>query len=155
MSSYPCGGANHLFPQYAHTVSTYGTAPGYPQPTLSSIAPSYYRYLTSEDVMLMVRQQPREALILAAGKDKNRKPVDPPPIIQLHVNHDADPQKNFLQSPYLFMTCTLYDQSGDNPVVDESGSPMKKESVLAGNIVSSLHRLKDNENNEGAFFVFG
>lgn len=105
--------------------------------------------------MLMVRQQPREALVLTAGKDKNRKPVDPPPIIQLHVNHDADPQKHFLQSPYLFMTCTLYDQSGDNPVVDESGNSMKKESVLAGCLVSSLHRLKDNENTEGAFFVFG
>jgi hypothetical protein len=111
--------------------------------------------------MLMVRQQPREALVLTAGKDKNRKPVDPPPIIQLHVNHDADPQKNFLQSPYLFMTCTLYDQSGDNPVVDksgnvdDSGNSMKKESVLAGCLVSSLHRLKDNENTEGAFFVFG
>ncbi len=138
----------------------YGTMLGFAQPTSSLLAPPppavpLYRHLNSEDVILVVRQQPREALVLTAGKDKNRKPVDPPPIIQLLVHQDADPQKHFLQSPYLFMTCTLYDQNGDNPVVGESGSTVKKESVLAGCLVSSLHRLKDNENTEGAFFVFG
>jgi len=147
--------------------------PSYPQPLptttpISSIAPSAappYRYLIPEDIVLVVRQQPREALVLTAGKDKNRKPVDPPPIIQLIVQQEADPHKHFLQSPYLFMTCTLYDQNGDKPVVEksvveksvveESGSSVKKESVLAGSLVSSLHRLKDNDNTEGAFFVFG
>ena len=159
MSSYPCG---PLYPTFAPGASPYGTMPGYaqPLPTSSPLAPPpavppQYRHLNSEDVILVVRQQPREALVLTAGKDKNRKPVDPPPIIQLLVHQDADPQKHFLQSPYLFMTCTLYDQNGDNPVVGESGSSVKKESVLAGCLVSSLHRLKDNENTEGAFFVFG
>lgn len=141
MSSYPCGAGGPLYPTYA--------------PIAPPSIPPHYRHLNSEDVVLVVRQQPREALVLTAGKDKNRKPVDPPPIIQLLVHQDADPQKHFLQSPYLFMTCTLYDQNGDNPVVDGSGSSSRKESVLAGCLVSSLHRLKDNENTEGAFFVFG
>jgi len=171
MSSFSYEGSP-LYPTYSPGAPSYGTMPEYSQPlptcsTLSSIvlppAPPYHRHLTSEDVALVVRQQPKQALVLPPSKDKdkdknkdkNRKPVDPPPIVQLLVNHDADPQKFFLHSPYLFMSCTLYDQNGDNPVADESGSSVKKESVLAGCMVSSLHRLKDDGNTEGAFFVFG
>lgn len=70
----------------------------------------------SQDITLHLRQQPKEALVTTEGKEKGesaplliplpcfaslctdppppaRKPVDPPPIIQLTVGHNADPQQ--------------------------------------------------------------
>ena len=41
---------------------------------------------------------------------------------------------------HFFLTCSLYGHQGQ---------------ALAGTVVSSLHRLKDLDNKEGAFFVFG
>ena len=47
---------------------------------------------------------------------------------------------NYLQSPYYFMCCTLWDPQYDRPA---QTSP---DSLLAGAVVSSLHRLKDVDN---------
>ncbi|KAM0113411.1 hypothetical protein ACP6JB_000801 [Aspergillus fumigatus] len=90
---------------------------------------------TSSDFELIIRQQPNRARV-AGGKEKERKPVDPPPIVQL-------------RSPYYFMCCSLYDANEDQPV------PVPPATALAGTLVSSLHRLKDVDNNDGGFFVFG
>lgn len=82
---------------------------------------------------------------------------------------------NYLQSPYYFMCCNLSDLNQDprNPI----GNPQlsnSQQQVLAGTLVSSLHRLKDVDNTggsniwvhvssrdaevltaDGGFFVFG
>lgn len=100
----------------------------------------------SNDVSLSIRQQPREALVTVDGKEKARKPVDPPPIIQLKVKQHADPQGHFMQSPYLIMIADLW-----HPEEDKANP----EKALSGTICSSLHRLKDVDNKDGAFFVFG
>ncbi|KAF4542148.1 Spore development regulator vosA [Lasiodiplodia theobromae] len=104
------------------------------------------RPLSSADVELVIRQQPKEALVTVDGKEKARKPVDPPPIIQLRVKPNADPQGHYMQSPYLIMIADLW-----HPEEDEA-NPDK---ALSGTICSSLHRLKDVDNKDGAFFVFG
>lgn len=83
------------------------------------------------------------------GKEKARKPVDPPPILELSVNEHEDPRQQFLQSPYLFASVTLFKSEADEPV---DAAPDK---VLTGTLVSSLHRLKDVSNKDGGFFVFG
>ena len=57
--------------------------------------------------------------------------------------------RHYLQSPYYFMCCSLYDALEDRPV------PVPPSTALAGTLVSSLHRLKDVDNNDGGFFVFG
>ncbi|OJD40524.1 velvet factor [Diplodia corticola] len=104
----------------------------------------------SADVELVIRQQPKEALVTVEGKEKAnataRKPVDPPPIIQLKVKQNADPQGHYMQSPYLIMIADLW-----HPEEDEANP----EKALSGTICSSLHRLKDVDNKDGAFFVFG
>ena len=60
-----------------------------------------------EDVSLVIRQQPAEALIAIDGKEKGntfpsprtkltrpaRKPLDPAPIVELRVAQKADPPK--------------------------------------------------------------
>ncbi|KAF9635416.1 Velvet factor [Lasiodiplodia theobromae] len=91
----------------------------------------------SADVELVIRQQPKEALVTVDGKEKARKPVDPPPIIQLRVKPNADPQGHYMQSPYLIMIADLW-----HPDEDEA-NPDK---ALSGTICSSLHRLKDVDN---------
>ncbi|KAI9777608.1 MAG: hypothetical protein M1839_008662 [Geoglossum umbratile] len=102
----------------------------------------------SEDYELHIRQGPERARV-AGVKEKDRKPVDPPPIIQLRIKDDSDPAQNYLQSPYYFMCCNLYDPVHEQPATSAPHT------ALAGTLVSSLHRLKDIDNSDGGFFVFG
>ncbi|EER39764.1 conserved hypothetical protein [Histoplasma capsulatum H143] len=104
--------------------------------------------LQSADFRLTVRQNPERARV-AGGKEKERKAVDPPPIIQLKIDESKDPGQNYLQSPFYFMCCTLYNATEDTPATTAQST------ALAGTLVSSLHRLKDTDNMEGGFFVFG
>ena len=48
--------------------------------------------------------------------------------------------RHYLQSPYYFMCCSLYDATEDRP------APVQPSTALAGTLVSSLHRLKDIDN---------
>ncbi|KAK6536185.1 hypothetical protein TWF281_000430 [Arthrobotrys megalospora] len=107
--------------------------------------------LRSDDYELYIRQGPERARV-AGTKEKDRKPVDPPPIIQLKIRDDSDPQQNYLQSPYYFMCTNLYPAS-ETP--KDTGASSSYNQALAGTLVSSLHRLKDIDNTDGGFFVFG
>ena len=91
-------------------------------------------------------QQPKVALVTVSGKEKARKPLDPPPVVQLKLPR-TDPRQQFLQSPYLFMKVSLL-----KPDVDEQ---LHGDQSLLGSLVSSLHRLKDPKGEDGGFFVFG
>ncbi|KAG0358240.1 velvet factor-domain-containing protein [Gamsiella multidivaricata] len=100
--------------------------------------------------ILNIRQQPIRAKICGA-KERDRRPIDPPPIVQIRLaDPSSDKNKDYLQSPYLFMCCNLVhanDPSG------EIVAPAHR--ALAGTVVSSLNRLKDVDNSDGGFFVFG
>jgi hypothetical protein len=54
--------------------------------------------------------------------------------------------RNYLQSPYYFMCCNLYDVRGEKP------ASASTQAALAGTLVSSLHRLKDIDNSGGSLF---
>ncbi|KAH8668146.1 velvet factor-domain-containing protein [Tricladium varicosporioides] len=101
-----------------------------------------------ESVQLIIRQKPEHAKV-AVGKEKDRKPVDPPPIIQLRISHAQDPHQNYLQSPYFFMSAALLGGTDRDVISGPTGSQ------VAGTTVSSLHRLKDTDNSDGAFFIWG
>ncbi|KAJ9220456.1 hypothetical protein DTO169C6_7200 [Paecilomyces variotii] len=101
------------------------------------------------DFELLIRQQPDRAK-MAGSKERDRKPIDPPPIIQLRIrdgNHYLS--QNYLQNPYYFMCMSLYDAAEDRPAT------VQPSTALAGTLVSSLHRLKDVDNSDGGFFIFG
>ncbi|KAJ9292958.1 hypothetical protein DTO271G3_8256 [Paecilomyces variotii] len=101
------------------------------------------------DFELLIRQQPDRAK-MAGSKERDRKPIDPPPIIQLRIrdgNHYL--AQNYLQNPYYFMCISLYDAAEDRPAT------VQPSTALAGTLVSSLHRLKDVDNSDGGFFIFG
>ncbi|KAL2162081.1 hypothetical protein VTH06DRAFT_7866 [Thermothelomyces fergusii] len=99
------------------------------------------------DFELAVRQQPKYACVAI-----ERKPIDPPPIVQLLVNPRKDPARTFLQNPYLILTARLVRKDDDDNQDDQSAP---KESDLTGTLVSSLYSLKDTDNSQGGFFVFG
>lgn len=120
---------------------------------------------------LIVRQQPLRAQVVQENNPKNRKPIDPPPIIELKYDDPRDPNNSqWLVSPRTFMMVTM--------VVCKDGSNGNEEVLngkyLIGQTVSSLHRLKDINNKgelpgmrsmmrlptltnpaDGGFFVFG
>lgn len=127
---------------YLHRVPHHPTRLPVEQPpkmSLISLSPASYQ--------IYMKQQPREALVVAKGKEKARKAIDPPPIVCLDVKSGIDPQKNYLQNPYLFMVVSLY-----KPDQDEA---LPGSESLTGTLSSSLHRLKDTDNIEMGLFVFG
>ncbi|KAF2867018.1 velvet factor-domain-containing protein [Massariosphaeria phaeospora] len=124
-------------------------------------------HLQSHDIVLTLRQEPDVALVATDAKGKGehpsavwqspkhtpltvkeRKPVDPPPVVEIRVKSITDPAQHFLTSPYLFMTCSLADAVTKEPL-DSIASR-----CLCGSLVSSLHRLKDTDDKDGGFFVF-
>jgi len=92
------------------------------------------------DFDLTIRQQPYRARV-AGGKEKERKSIDPPPIVQFRVREENSClAQYYLQSPYYFMTCSLSDASDDRLV------PVGLSTAFAGTLVSSLDSLKDIDN---------
>ncbi|KAK3619085.1 hypothetical protein LTR56_024243 [Elasticomyces elasticus] len=103
--------------------------------------------LHSGNVSLVIRQNPKTALVTVSKKEKNRKPIDPPPIVQMHV-HDPNVEQSWLVSPYLFLIATLLaGEKGDDVLIGDQ--------YVIGQSSSSLNRLKDVDNKDGGFFVFG
>ncbi|KAL2755497.1 hypothetical protein ACRALDRAFT_1082293 [Sodiomyces alcalophilus JCM 7366] len=104
------------------------------------------------DYVLSIIQHPIHGRV-HNGKDKDRKPIDPPPVVRLQVSPGRDPAGVYLTNPYHFVMCHLIDV-GEK---DSKGQAIEKPvegNKLIGTIVSSLHRLKDVQNQDVAYFVF-
>lgn len=98
---------------------------------------------------LIVRQQPSRAQVVQENNPKNRKPIDPPPIIELKYDDVRDTANSqWLVSPRTFMMVTL--------IICKDGGveELVPGKHLIGQTVSSLHRLKD-INNKGMLKVDG
>jgi len=81
---------------------------------------------------LIVRQQPKYARV-AIGKEKDRKPIDPPPIVQLKLDGMRDPNNNFLQNPYLILTARLVSPKDEDSSSDETRPrPVQKRTLSRG-----------------------
>ncbi|KAI8640583.1 velvet factor-domain-containing protein [Parasitella parasitica] len=97
---------------------------------------------------LTVQQQPEKAR-LCSFKDKvDRRPLDPPPIVQLHQSNSMN-FNDYQNSANFFLHTTLANASDDSDIHDVNGIR-----TTAGSVVQSLHKLKDTNNTEGAFFIF-
>ncbi|CAO0802584.1 unnamed protein product [Mucor circinelloides] len=95
---------------------------------------------------LVVRQQPSKARLCSFKEKVDRRPIDPPPIIQLSSNQQDD---EYLQNPYFFLYATLTDVRGETDLHFVNGNR-----TTAGTVVQSLHKLKDHDNTDGGFFIF-
>ncbi|KAI8581857.1 hypothetical protein K450DRAFT_229573 [Umbelopsis ramanniana AG] len=106
------------------------------------------------EYQLSVRQQPKQSRMCGIGEKADRRPVDPPPIVQLKV---VDPSLSghersaYLQNPYYFMYASL--MAAD---IDEELHLLRdgKTRSTTGSVVSSLYHLKDIDNADAGFFVF-
>ncbi|KAI9361617.1 velvet factor-domain-containing protein, partial [Zopfochytrium polystomum] len=101
---------------------------------------------------LTLWQQPKHSRMCGFGEKVDRRPVDPPPIIQLEIKMPQGSDESwYLYNPYYFMYATLLLPDSDDELhLLRDG----KTRSTTGSIVSSLYRLKDVNNKEGAFFVF-
>ncbi|KAJ6440569.1 velvet factor [Purpureocillium lavendulum] len=98
---------------------------------------------------LTLRQAPIHARV-TIGNEIDRKPIDPPPIVQL-LDHRAYGKSEMYNSPYLFVTSTLVPETYGEPSNDQD-VPTNN---LVGSLASSIHQLRDTDNVEGGFFIFG
>ncbi|KAI9313706.1 velvet factor-domain-containing protein [Dichotomocladium elegans] len=103
---------------------------------------------------LQLRQQPKRSRMCGVGEKADRRPIDPPPIVQLKVidpNLPSSDQISFLQNPYYFMYASL--MAAD---LDEELHLLRdgKTRSTTGSVVSSLYHLKDIDNSDAGFFVF-
>ncbi|KAG2180818.1 hypothetical protein INT43_008397 [Umbelopsis isabellina] len=95
-----------------------------------------------------------ESMVRSLAQLVDRRPVDPPPVIQLELllQSDSSVDRNLMfESPCLFMCATLL------PVHDGIASNFELETTIrsaTGCMVSSLNHLKDLNDDSGAFFVF-
>ncbi|KAI8075360.1 velvet factor-domain-containing protein [Gilbertella persicaria] len=97
---------------------------------------------------LTVRQQPKRAR-LCSFKDKvDRRPLDPPPIVQLHQINQMN-FSDYQNSANLFLHATLVNANGQCHTSLVNGNR-----TLAGSMAQSLNKLRDTNNIEGAFFIF-
>ncbi|CAG8439833.1 5207_t:CDS:2 [Scutellospora calospora] len=103
-----------------------------------------------------VKENPlnRSHTVLGLFKPTDRRPIDPPPIIQLKVHDPTLPQaekSSFLQNPYFFMYASLMapDTTEELHLLRDG-----KTRSTTGSVVSSLYHLKDIDNSDAGFFVF-
>ncbi|KAG1047032.1 hypothetical protein G6F43_010504 [Rhizopus delemar] len=86
------------------------------------------------------------------GEKADRRPIDPPPIVQFQVMDPSLPpnDKTYLQNPYYFMYASL--MAAD---LDEELHLLRdgKTRSTTGSVVSSLYHLKDIDNTDAGFFV--
>jgi hypothetical protein len=104
---------------------------------------------------IIMRQQPQAARACGFG-DKDRRVIDPPPIVQLIIEHSSlamTEQQSDMRGSYV-MSCSLYDESGtyDASSMPEEYHPQRR---LTGTLVGVPFSGQDEHGKEGCFFCFG
>ncbi|KAG1052357.1 hypothetical protein G6F43_005502 [Rhizopus delemar] len=109
-----------------------------------------YRFVESSISDISEKVQEPERAKVSLVNERDRRSIEPPPILQLYWENATEEElKKCLQSPFYFMVANLVtDQSPETLL-------MPTQDYLSGTTVSSLHRLRDLDNSDGGFFVFG
>ncbi|KAG2210304.1 hypothetical protein INT47_003289 [Mucor saturninus] len=97
---------------------------------------------------LIVRQQPLKARLCSFRDKVDRRPLDPPPIVQLYQSNTMI-FNDYHNSANFFLHATLV-----NALDNSDLHCANNNRTTAGSVVQSLHKLKDTNNAEGAFFIF-
>jgi hypothetical protein len=104
---------------------------------------------------LSMRQQPQAARACGFG-DKDRRVIDPPPIVQLFVDGPSlskDEIRSYLRYESYVMSCSICDESGTQ---DASFMPEEYQNQrrLMGSLVGTPFVGLDDRGEEGCFFCF-
>ncbi len=119
------------------------------------LGPDRTQVLETMSFSLVVRQQPRAARACGFG-DRDRRVIDPPPIVQLKIGGPGlsdDEIGAYLRYPSYVMNCSIWDESGTR---DASYMPdeYQHQRRLMGSLVSSPFVGQDDADEEGCFFCF-
>ncbi|KAH7170466.1 velvet factor-domain-containing protein [Dactylonectria macrodidyma] len=133
------------------------TSPSDPKPRHMSIPNLLIDQTTGldADYNLEIRQQPLAARSCGFG-ERDRRVIDPPPIIQLTITSSKLSKVELnkrLRYPHYIMTCSIYDESGTQ---DAAFMPeeYRQQRRLMGSLVGAPFVGKDEFNMEGCFFCF-
>ncbi|KAJ3497300.1 hypothetical protein NLG97_g2012 [Lecanicillium saksenae] len=112
-------------------------------------------HLDTMEFTLEVRQQPRAARACGFG-DRDRRVIDPPPIVQLRVSGPGlseEEKRAYLRYPSYVMNCSIWDESGSQ---DASYMPdeYQHQRRLMGSLVGTPFVGDDDNDEEGCFFCF-
>lgn len=104
---------------------------------------------------LVVRQQPRAARACGFG-DRDRRVIDPPPIVELKIDGPGlseEEKRAYLRYSSYVMNCSIWDESGSR---DASYMPeeYQHQRRLMGSLVSTPFVGDDDKGVEGCFFCF-
>jgi hypothetical protein len=113
------------------------------------------QFLSDISFELRMRQQPNAARACGFG-DRDRRVIDPPPIVELMVRNPNFTQEDirvYLRYESYVMSCAIYDESGDR---DSSYMPeeYQHQRRLMGSLVSTPFVGQDENGKEGCFFCF-
>ncbi|KHN95167.1 RYP2-like protein [Metarhizium album ARSEF 1941] len=111
--------------------------------------------LTGIMFSLSMRQQPQAARACGFG-DRDRRVIDPPPIVQLYIEGPSlsrDEARLYLRYESYVMNCSICDESGTQ---DASFMPeeYQHQRRLMGSLVGTPFVGQDDRGEEGCFFCF-
>ncbi|KAI8819408.1 velvet factor-domain-containing protein [Fimicolochytrium jonesii] len=136
-----------------------GLGPALPRPLPNARALSNQR----SDIRyeLVVVQQPLRARMCGFG-GRDRRLVDPPPIVQLiarHLPSNRIIEQSVTDPPLLILHASLYNTAGDSPTMIIETPRGKTSSTymnaLTGCLVSSAYSLTNIQGRQGVYFMFG
>ncbi|KAI7901618.1 velvet factor-domain-containing protein [Cokeromyces recurvatus] len=138
--------------RFPHFVQDNNKTTNYTNTKFSSIGYDEREKRTYE---LIVCQQPLHARMCGFG-EKDRRPIDPPPIVQLIVRQEGQDMPvdvQTLQIPFFVLHVTLWsdDRSEERNIIS---NPPKCTRVLMGSLVSSPSLLKNPQGEQGLYFAF-
>jgi len=107
------------------------------------------------NVRLRIRQQPEAARACGFG-ERDRRVIDPPPILQLEM---IAPESGQSLSPHQAVTvdvvhASLWNARGTSNVTNLSHPNLRSSRRLMGTLVASSATVLDEHNEEGSFFAF-
>ncbi|CEJ89335.1 Putative VeA protein [[Torrubiella] hemipterigena] len=112
--------------------------------------------LDSMSFSLVVRQQPRAARACGFG-DRDRRVIDPPPIVQLVITAPdlaEDEIRTYICFSSYVMNCSIWDETGTK---DASALPEEYDQHrrrMTGSLIATPFVGKDETGKEGCFFCF-
>ncbi|EDU42634.1 hypothetical protein PTRG_09583 [Pyrenophora tritici-repentis Pt-1C-BFP] len=120
-----------------------------------SIPQPVYNEQLNLNYELRVRQQPIAARACGFG-ERDRRVIDPPPIIQLLVTDPKTgiPDDDELRYSLNVVHCTLWNAEGTNEETALIQPDRRTTRRLMGQLVASPSVAKDEHDNEGCFFCF-
>ncbi|KAH7631937.1 velvet factor-domain-containing protein [Sordaria sp. MPI-SDFR-AT-0083] len=107
------------------------------------------------DYRISVRQQPFAARSCGFG-ERDRRVIDPPPIVQLTIHNDTlsrEEHSRLLRHQFSVIHCSIWDETG---IKDMSSMPedFRQQRRLMGTLVASPFVGQDENGEEGCFFCF-